>query len=361
MEFQEKDLLDLEAIVASGLRALREKRGWTQDELARRLRDIGLPWNRSVVAAVEFQTRRIGLGELIAVLGIFGISLRQLLDDAPPTVALGSGPLIVRTALLEILTGTGSVTGFELHRGGGGRPAREDVAAVLDAQGDVGSEEWRRLLDLLEDLSSGDADGKGSASRVSIPPELAEALPFLEEEAAGEFEQYAAKRLGTTSLVVAFLSSRLWGRSATDERNRRAPEGPSHRASREIVEELQAALSGRPLAGNKPAARGLSSETIRWDERIAELGRIPAPSSRYLPIFQWLKSHPGDRITASFSTLEEILGRALPPSARRHRAWWANDTTHSHARGWLAAGWLVESADVLDEIVAFRRADGGSQ
>jgi hypothetical protein len=59
----------------------------------------------------------------------------------------------------------------------------------------------------------------------------------------------------------------------------------------------------------------------------------------------------------SFSEIEQILGRPLPASARRHRAWWSNDASgrHSHAAAWMDAGWLVETVDLGAGTARFRK------
>ena len=63
-------------------------------------------------------------------------------------------------------------------------------------------------------------------------------------------------------------------------------------------------------------------------------------------------------MTLTFQQIELILGFTLPPSARLHRAWWANPgkrDDHPHAQVWLAAGWKVDTVDQQAEWVRFRR------
>jgi len=62
----------------------------------------------------------------------------------------------------------------------------------------------------------------------------------------------------------------------------------------------------------------------------------------------------------TFAELEKILGRDLPPSARRHRPWWGNDFSngaHSHAQAWIEADWMVDAGGVNleEEWVRFVR------
>ncbi|MFC3800959.1 hypothetical protein [Cohnella sp. GCM10012308] len=48
-------------------------------------------------------------------------------------------------------------------------------------------------------------------------------------------------------------------------------------------------------------------------------------------------------VTLSMHQNEEIIVFALPASATNHRAWWANDITHSQAKAWLLADWEVDA------------------
>lgn len=80
----------------------------------------------------------------------------------------------------------------------------------------------------------------------------------------------------------------------------------------------------------------------------------------YDPLRDYLAGCGRDEVTLSFDQVEEILGRALPDSARKYDAWWANagdspTTRHSHARSWCAAGYRAR-ADRAAGRVAFYRA-----
>lgn len=77
----------------------------------------------------------------------------------------------------------------------------------------------------------------------------------------------------------------------------------------------------------------------------------------YAPLAARLTSADNRVEKLSFSAIERILGRPLPASARRHRAWWSNESagTHSHAGAWMGVGWLVEAVDFNSGTVEFRR------
>jgi len=63
--------------------------------------------------------------------------------------------------------------------------------------------------------------------------------------------------------------------------------------------------------------------------------------------------------TLTFSQVEAVLGRPLPPTARRQAAWWANATDprdpSQHAwHGWLSTGWEA-CPDLARGTVTFSR------
>lgn len=68
---------------------------------------------------------------------------------------------------------------------------------------------------------------------------------------------------------------------------------------------------------------------------------------RYDPLRDYLVQCGSDEITLSFTDIESIIGRPLPPSALKYDAWWANigDSVfnqHSHAKSWHAAGYKAQ-------------------
>lgn len=83
-------------------------------------------------------------------------------------------------------------------------------------------------------------------------------------------------------------------------------------------------------------------------------------TSKYTPLANYLR-HEGktlSEITLTFVKIEEILNDKLPPSARTHQAWWANEEepkTHVQKIQWLSAGWKVKHYDLTREIVTFEK------
>ena len=72
------------------------------------------------------------------------------------------------------------------------------------------------------------------------------------------------------------------------------------------------------------------------------------------PLTVWLQQATSP-VTLTFADIERILGRALPASARRHRAWWANSASQVVPRQWLAAGWHAASVDLVAEHIRLIR------
>lgn len=78
--------------------------------------------------------------------------------------------------------------------------------------------------------------------------------------------------------------------------------------------------------------------------------------SKYEPLADHLSSVASERVTLRFAAIERIIGKPLPPSARSHNAWWANNPTgHSHCKAWHDAGWRTERLDLSGETVDFVR------
>lgn len=79
--------------------------------------------------------------------------------------------------------------------------------------------------------------------------------------------------------------------------------------------------------------------------------------SKYNPLTERLRGHPGDHWQASFSEIEEVLGFPLPKGAKSGKAWWANDSDKSHVKAWTGEGWQADDVDHAQGVVTFRRSD----
>ena len=65
-------------------------------------------------------------------------------------------------------------------------------------------------------------------------------------------------------------------------------------------------------------------------------------ASKYDRLRRYLNVRTQASVTLTFREIEKILGGPLPPSARTHAAWWANEdpqaTRHTHSRAWTRSG-----------------------
>ena len=79
--------------------------------------------------------------------------------------------------------------------------------------------------------------------------------------------------------------------------------------------------------------------------------------AKYDPLFEHLCRCGDGPVEMTFTDIDKLVG-GLPASARRHRAWWHNETEGSHvqARAWLNAGREVEEVDLNQEWVRFSGA-----
>ena len=79
---------------------------------------------------------------------------------------------------------------------------------------------------------------------------------------------------------------------------------------------------------------------------------------KYQRLYTHLCSLQPDEWSTSFDEIEAIIGFELPPSARLHRPWWANQSSgngHSQALAWSVAEWETAEVDMDSETLLFRR------
>ena len=78
-----KPLNDLQVrnLLGPGIRRVREAKGWSQDDVARRLQLSGWDVDRTLIARIELRTRCITDMELLALAKIFGVKLDAFTVD----------------------------------------------------------------------------------------------------------------------------------------------------------------------------------------------------------------------------------------------------------------------------------------
>ena len=242
----------LKAVVGARLREWREAAGLRQDTVAAAARrDLGLPWTRATVAAIEIGRRDLSLAEFLALPFLaasfpFIPDLRWRRLDAfvtmpaegvarqPPVIALTPEATIRDEYLEAVLRGAEVVDARVTVKN-----AAAQVPAIAWHTGSAFRKDRRQADD--ERL---DAEGK------------------------------AARRLGVSTSVIADTARRLWGRTLTEERDirvnvergddiladayqgplpngetrleRRALQARRGHITRALIAELQAALGPRP-------------------------------------------------------------------------------------------------------------------
>ena len=72
-----------EALAGRLLRLLRESRGWSQKQVAERMRAYGYSWNQSTITRIESASRPLRLNELADLAILFGVPVAQLLERDP--------------------------------------------------------------------------------------------------------------------------------------------------------------------------------------------------------------------------------------------------------------------------------------
>lgn len=85
---------------------------------------------------------------------------------------------------------------------------------------------------------------------------------------------------------------------------------------------------------------------------------VSPTESKYASLIDKLqKTNPDhDQVKLTFDEINDVLNGGLPPSARIHRAWWANDSIgHVQSQLWLAAGWKTTYINITEETVVFSR------
>lgn len=80
-------------------------------------------------------------------------------------------------------------------------------------------------------------------------------------------------------------------------------------------------------------------------------------TGRYAAISLCLQKQVTGSVTLTFARIEEMLGHPLPPSARKHGAWWSNSRSKGrHNESWLSVGWETTNCDMKEQSITFLRS-----
>jgi transcriptional regulator with XRE-family HTH domain len=186
----------LSTALAASIKAARKNAGWTQDHVARRMRELGASWDRTTVARVERGQRALQFDEA----GLVAIALNVGIQALLPTKG--------DVALTPRLTMSANKVG--LLYASDDAPRLPATAVLRD--GAAG------------DLVAGLADTADDVARLLGKEPPAHLLLDAAEAEDGDAERKAAKLLGITPFEVAALALDTWGRSLTQERDHRLDE-----------------------------------------------------------------------------------------------------------------------------------------
>ena len=86
---------------------------------------------------------------------------------------------------------------------------------------------------------------------------------------------------------------------------------------------------------------------------LEETAKIP---SEYAALHKYLANRYADMVVLTFSQLEDLLGFALPDSARTQQEWWTSTDSDksSCADAWILAG-RTATPNLLARTVTFER------
>jgi transcriptional regulator with XRE-family HTH domain len=73
-----------EQLVGRQVRLLRQGRGWSQQDVAEKMRAYGYKWSQATVTRLEAATRPIRLNELTDLAALYGVPVTQLLESGAP-------------------------------------------------------------------------------------------------------------------------------------------------------------------------------------------------------------------------------------------------------------------------------------
>lgn len=227
--------------IGERLRRAREARGLRQDDIAAAARRWGLRWSRSAVAAIEAGQRDLTLHEFLLLPWIAA-------NQAPEAVMRGDDQSISLADLMMppeffsewvTLTPRVTVSTFLVRAvlaGAAGSAGAEvqELFHVAPSSGFGSGRAHRRSLATM---------GENEAVRAFWPDAERADLEAANRDKLGEAEQKAAKRLQTFPLAVAAVSRMVWGRSLTEERDRRLTEAAAGSLTPRSLQALRGHMS----------------------------------------------------------------------------------------------------------------------
>ena len=94
----------------------------------------------------------------------------------------------------------------------------------------------------------------------------------------------------------------------------------------------------------------IESTSTAQSQTAIQLDKV---SAKYRGLAEYVLPSNETRVTLTYSQIEQILGFALPDTARKFKqSYWANTETHSYASSWMAVGYKTR-VDVDNDTVTF--------
>ncbi|MHB1523764.1 MAG: helix-turn-helix transcriptional regulator [Candidatus Dormibacteria bacterium] len=192
-------------MIGENLRRLRSERALTQEEAARTVREVGLPWTRKHVAALETAVREdLTIGELVLLARAFDVPLRQwFVDPEAREVELIRGTRVRSRGVRQSgVRAAGLYAMFATDPDTSPRPPR-----TREPGGFSGG--------LRSPVSGHEVRLVGQANSLVGPLMRGDEVLFTLAE------RKAAERLGWPPERVRDMAMRLWGTTLNAERDRR--------------------------------------------------------------------------------------------------------------------------------------------
>jgi len=223
--------------VGRGFKSLRVAAGVTLNDVAKQARGIGLRWTASKVSDFEAGRSSPSLATVIAAAQALTmatgrtVSVSDLIADIGPVAVTGSLELD-GASLAGALCG-GDEARAQEQRDAAIRRTKQAAQAILDDNPSV-SESMRATLENVGAATA--ATMIESMARATSTPASTALLVRLR---SGLDEQRLAKRLDVSMDQLVETSARLWGRSFSDERDRRAGDGANAQKRGQVSRTLQ--------------------------------------------------------------------------------------------------------------------------
>ncbi|MBB5075838.1 helix-turn-helix transcriptional regulator [Nonomuraea endophytica] len=214
------------------LRTVRERKGWTTEDIATSAQGYGLGWHRTTVGQIELGKRALSAIELLMLPFLYGEPLVKLLPSEvthlTDTTAANISYLVAFAITGEVWDQPGS---GPLHR-----PGRFHFKGQEERVG-------RFVQALLDKPNPWPLEAV--AAHIATPDEA---------------EMKAAKRLDTTPHYVAYAARMTWGHGLTEERDTRLNRRPDTPADRRALQAARGHVTRELINELNPVIRRLEEQ-----------------------------------------------------------------------------------------------------